>query len=464
MSQAEASPRRGVLRALIEDAWRRARRRRFAVVAVLAVCAAVGASLYFFLGGGGSHGGAPPSVHGSASQSQRALNTIAARYGGSAIVSTRIGGPPPHYAYVSREKPVPRKFKVAKWAYITVRAPCNCGRANRAIWEATVVGAALRDDLRARHQYLYAAPVTLLLPDGRKVKTGTGCCGVAEITRFASRSSREIRSTIRRAAHGTGLHIDSIAVLRPEQAAPAVVATTRKSRQSIVNESDDLTRRFFFLPTRKYHRARPAYEGYYLEVRRPNGKPFLILTTSFRSGSGGIWAPMNLLCGPNSHANVSCPTHEGGRPSFCRRVSPFTRDRFGEKRVGLWRRHGSRLLEVIAGETQFTGSRRAVIHLSGEVARLMIRANAQFYGKVRISGLSCATRARVWFTSPSAPGWPGTVRGDRSRYLTIRGRGPYKTDFWPIIPRSGDYVFFAVRRRQGEVGVIVIDFERSHDG
>ena len=73
------------------------------------------------------------------------LCTPRARYGGSAIVSTRIGGPPPHYAYVSRDKPVPHKFKVAKWAYITVRAPCDCGRANRAIWEATIVGAALRD-------------------------------------------------------------------------------------------------------------------------------------------------------------------------------------------------------------------------------------------------------------------------------------------------------------------------------
>jgi len=301
------------LLALIEEAWRRARARRLAWATVLAGAAVTGVCLYFFVGGGGTGGGTPSSLHQPASQSQRILNRIVGRYGGNAIVSTRVGGPPPHYAYVSRDKSVPRKFKVAKWAYITVRAPCDCGRANRAIWEATIVGAALRDAMHRHHQFLYAAPVTLLLPDGRKVTSGDGCCDVGEAARFPSRSNGDIRSAIRRSARGTGLHIDSITVLRPEQAAPAVVATTREGAQSIVNESNDLTRRFFFLSTRKYHRARPAYEGYYLEVRRPNGQPFLILHTSFRSGAGGIWAPMTLLCGPKSRAAVSCP-EQYGRP------------------------------------------------------------------------------------------------------------------------------------------------------
>ncbi len=309
MTRAEAtpSPKRGLIRALIEEAWRRARRRRLALVALLGGCVAVSAALYFSFGGGGPGSGGPAATHSVPSQSQRALDRIVAHYGGTAIVSTRIGGPPPHWHYVSRGKPIPHRFKIAKWAYITVRAPCNCARANRAIWEGTVVGAALRDALRARHQFLYAAPVTLLLPDGREVKSGGGCCAVGEGGPFSEAPGSEIRLTIQRAARGTGLHVESIDVLRPERAAPAVVATTAIDPQAFVNGSQDLVRRLFFMPGRRQHRAVPAYEGYYLEVRRPNGQPFLILNTSFRSGAGGIWAPMQLLCGQESRANVSCP-------------------------------------------------------------------------------------------------------------------------------------------------------------
>lgn len=209
------------------------------------------------------------------------LDAVTARYGGDLIVDARIGGPPADFEPTDGSVPVPPEFTKGKWAYLTVRAPSDSELAIRAIWEADLVAGALRDGMHINGDILYATRTSLLLPDGSKVPDAGGCCGnVVFDQQFDTPTAEAVPHEIERAANGTGLRIDSIEVLVPDQPAPVVMATTDDPART-VSDVATITYDLFRRP--------PKYEGYYLEVRDASGRPALIAATDFRIGAGHQW-------------------------------------------------------------------------------------------------------------------------------------------------------------------------------
>jgi hypothetical protein len=101
----------------------------------------------------------------------------------------------------------------------------------------------------------------------------------------AHESDATIRDSVARVAARFGFSVDSVTVLRVLGAAPAVVLT--------VPDIPAVASRFQPLEAALFGR-RPRYQGFYLEVRGKNGKPYIRGSQAFRTGDGQSWVDPSL--------------------------------------------------------------------------------------------------------------------------------------------------------------------------
>lgn len=207
------------------------------------------------------------------------LASLVARSGASKIVEARIGKPPSW----AEEAGAPPE---AAWAYFTVAVPKLGPEANRAIWEADLVGAAAREAIPAAGgPEVLSSSLTLRLPSG---ETFPGIGGFGNVTRgqvFSTLDPASAQANVRAGAATQGLAVRRLEVLVPVHAAPAVVVTSGNPEAFVANMGR-IMEAVFGPPG--------TYEGLYLEVRDPQGEPFFMQVSSFRSGTGRRWIRRDL--------------------------------------------------------------------------------------------------------------------------------------------------------------------------
>lgn len=219
------------------------------------------------------------------------LNEILARYGGQAVLESKLGGPPHGWsATEDPNAPVPARVRGGRWLYTTVAANSLAASSVRPLWEANLVAGALRDELwlAGVEGDLIVSKVSVRLPSGRLVENVGGGIGIVAFGQsFSDASSLSIETSIRAAANALGLDVLSVSVLRPLQAAPAIVVSTDDAEHLVANAGAILKKLFFGKAA--------TYEGLYFEaVDGPVGKPVLIQATDFRSGAGIQWVRPDL--------------------------------------------------------------------------------------------------------------------------------------------------------------------------
>jgi hypothetical protein len=211
------------------------------------------------------------------------LRAIVERYGGQAVRlgGVRIGGPPP--GWKPTEDGTTAAPPAGLWVYITVPASGLGAPAVRPVWEANLVVAALRDEVHATagSPDVVGSQVSAELPSGVvEPNVGGGVGDVMYDQAFSPATPGDITHELRARAAQMDLRIRSIDVLRPLQAAPAVVATTSNPEGFIQVADGKIDQLFGGLA---------AYEGEYLEVRDSSGSPIFIQASSFRTGVGQRW-------------------------------------------------------------------------------------------------------------------------------------------------------------------------------
>jgi hypothetical protein len=215
------------------------------------------------------------------------LAAVRDRYGGSAISSTTLSGPPSDF--VPTENPnakAPPELLEGEWLRIEIPTPKLGPEINRSIWEANLVAGAFRDELRHRGlPGLAASHVFAVLPDGRRVKVGGGVGNVVAGQQFSTLGPDAIHTAIRAGAAEAHLRVSSISVLRPLQLAPAVVGVA-EDVVAFVREADRNIRLIFGPPG--------TYEGEYLEVHDASGGIVFVHAASFRTGVGQRWTRADL--------------------------------------------------------------------------------------------------------------------------------------------------------------------------
>jgi hypothetical protein len=212
------------------------------------------------------------------------LRDLVARYGGHALRadSLAIGSAPSGWR-PTEGAPASAPLPDGIWVNGTVAIPASGAAAVRPVWEANLVIAALRDRVHAggASPDVIGSQISGELPDGRVLPNiGGGIGNVAFLQAFSTASPGEAVRDVRRNAATLGLRIDSIDVLTPLQAAPAVVATTHDVA-GLIRNPDAVVNALFGGIAR--------YEGEYLEVRDAAGSPVFIQASAFRTGVGQRW-------------------------------------------------------------------------------------------------------------------------------------------------------------------------------
>jgi hypothetical protein len=170
------------------------------------------------------------------------------------------------------------------WLHVTVGAPEQGPLALRAIWEAQLLAGVLADQLDALGlSRLSNAVITLKLPNGQVVEGVNGLGNVVRAQDFGDATDEAIEAEIRTNAATVGITVDSIEVVRMDQAAPAVVATTH-DLSGIEKSPDDVIRQVFGLES-------TTYEGIYLRVNDRAGNLVLVQASSLRTGVHMQWVP-----------------------------------------------------------------------------------------------------------------------------------------------------------------------------
>jgi hypothetical protein len=181
------------------------------------------------------------------------------------------------------------------WVYLTVDAPSANGAAPlHGVWEATVVAGAFRDEM---HSAGLETPegygVLLRLPDGTIEPFMAWPFGdIALGQRFTDpASAAEVQSSIRQAVRSTGLEPITVDSVVAKDLSLVVIASVPDadllaSRSALDELVDDV---FGSITT---------FEGVYLEIQSPSGKPLAVLTRSFRTGDGMSHTALELGIGP----------------------------------------------------------------------------------------------------------------------------------------------------------------------
>lgn len=200
------------------------------------------------------------------------------------VVEAHVSPPSPSYSRVPENPGEAFRGEAATglWLYATVRAPERGPLALRAIWEAQLLAGVLADRLDvAGLSRLSNAVITLKLPDGRVVTGTSGLGNVVRAQDFGDAPDDAIEAEIRSNAAEAGIAVDSIEVVRMDQPAPAVVATTHDL--NVKKNPDDVLRQIFPDPSR--------YEGIYARINDSDGKIAVIQASSFRTGVHIQWVP-----------------------------------------------------------------------------------------------------------------------------------------------------------------------------
>ncbi len=204
------------------------------------------------------------------------------RLPGNLVLSLSVGAPPDGYTGV--EEPgtkLPDYLSDARWLYATVSAPDEGPGALRAVWEVDLAAGAIRDARDAQgDSLLFASQIDVLLPDGTTIPAAFGGTGEVAFAQFFKNPTDEVISKhVSEVAAAFDLAVESLDVVRVEQAAPMVILTTKDPVKTVSGLSDLVDSLFG-----------PAdYEGFYLEVRDPQGPAIAISTSAFRAGAGRLW-------------------------------------------------------------------------------------------------------------------------------------------------------------------------------
>lgn len=208
------------------------------------------------------------------------VNDVVRRTRSTAVVSARIGSAPEDFVPVEDASiPVPEKWAIGKWLYLTVRLPSQDAAALRSVWEGHVIIAAVREEMHAAGMPpLVGVEMLGLLPDGRTLNLGAGIGRGAHGQIFSGDSEARIRSRITQAAPLAGLELKSVSVLTPRQAAPAVVVVAEDAAmvKHFVDRPHELMRTVVGPPG--------TYEATYLELRDPDGKIVSVRASTYRTG------------------------------------------------------------------------------------------------------------------------------------------------------------------------------------
>ena len=198
----------------------------------------------------------------------------------SDIVSAQAGSPP------ADAQPLPGSPALPA-LYITVKIPSlENGEAVEPLWEADLLeGAAVElagssASLEADVGYIYfdgKLPHGTVIPD-----IGGGMGDIARGQQFAGSQDSDltIEDSIDSTVAAYGLTLDNLTIYHVLGTAPAVIVTEpdiTKIASSYGSLVDDL----FGSP--------PRYQGYYLEIRGPDGSPYIRRSVSFVTGAGRLW-------------------------------------------------------------------------------------------------------------------------------------------------------------------------------
>lgn len=206
-----------------------------------------------------------------------------------AIVSARIGTPPDWWARSagSRKVAVPA-------VYVRVRYPRGGGARGpwvKPLWETDLLVGAVAElagkSQQQDHNIGYIR-VSARLPDGtvaRDLAGGIGPLARRQQFRGSKDSDATIRHSVERVASAFGLAVDTVTVFRAVGAAPAVVLTAPHPA-AVAAQFHRLEDALFGSPRR--------YEGYYLEIRRENGKAYIWRSFSSLTGTGRLWLDPSL--------------------------------------------------------------------------------------------------------------------------------------------------------------------------
>jgi hypothetical protein len=208
------------------------------------------------------------------------------RLGRHAVSKLAVGGPPSGWAFTDEDgNPIPAP--TGQWIHATVSIPAVGVRSMRAMWEADIAIASLREQLAVRSEPIsvIGSQIVGRLPNGREAVIGGGLGAVVLGQDFGDKKSGVVENKIRRRSAEAGLEIVSVEVLHPVQDAPAVVAIT-DDPAVFVAEADERILALFG--------ERGSYEAEYLEVRDSSGRPVFVQASSFRTGVGRRWVRPDL--------------------------------------------------------------------------------------------------------------------------------------------------------------------------
>lgn len=154
----------------------------------------------------------------------------------------------------------------------------------KATWDAELLAGALREVANERPlgATLDNFETMQRVPDGSLVPVDSGFGNVALGQLFDTSGDPMIASRIRAGLTSVGLKPISISFASALQASPVVVAQANDPA-AVVTASEDAS--FWGKMLGNYQ----DYEGYYLELRDTQGRPFLISTAAHRAGSSSGW-------------------------------------------------------------------------------------------------------------------------------------------------------------------------------
>jgi hypothetical protein len=210
---------------------------------------------------------------------QTAIDSAIGGLDSSAFVDYRLSDDPPETYSPSS----------GQWWYATVSGPTDRdGATLKMDWEAALAQGSIAEqisgDVCDLHWVIRGSSVEFQLPSGATRDLGGGAGDIAPDQLFAAQASNstdeEIVQEVGDALAQYPLTVEDIDVLHPLGPAVAVVAT--------VEEAGDIKGKFEAI--RSAVLGDPLrFEGLYLEIDTPDGKPLVRTGASYRSGAGMVW-------------------------------------------------------------------------------------------------------------------------------------------------------------------------------